>query len=89
MTKRKNKLNYILKVTKKGKVVDRYQTRSKRRFYNRVSTIKWQTDHPSVYIRVGYGRLLSNRNKLEQFWNDGDYDNKKDLMLALNAFVED
>ena len=88
MSKRKNKLNYTLRVMEKGKVVQRLQTHSRRRFYDKIRSIKWQKSYVSVYIRVSYGKHLSNRNKLESFWNDGVYKNKKDLMLALEAFTE-
>jgi hypothetical protein len=86
MTKRDNKPNFTLKITRSGKEVERYQTHFKRRFYNRIRTIKWDC---SYYLKVSYGKLLSNSGKYENFWNDGLYDNKKDLMLALNAFTED
>lgn len=89
MTKRNNKLNFTLKITRNVKEVERYQTHSKRRFYNRIRTIKWEKPHRSYYLKVSYGKLLSNSEKYENFWNDGVYDNKEDLTLALNAFTED
>ena len=81
-------MNFTYKVINNGKVIDRCQTHSKRRFYNKIRTIKWGNRHVSVYVRVSYGKHLSSRNKLEPFWNDGVYKNKKDLMLALGAFTE-
>lgn len=78
-----------MKVIENGKVVQRLQTHSKRRFYNKIRTIKWKNNHVSVYLRINYGKHLSNRGKLESFWNDGEYDNREDLMLAVNAFLED
>ena len=89
MIKRKNKLNFNLKIMEHGQMVERYETHSIRRFYNKVRTINWGKSHPSVYLRVSYGKLLSNFGKYENFWNDGVYDNKEDFMLALNAFTED
>lgn len=83
-----NKLNYTLKVFKKNKLVQRLETHSIRCFYNKVRTIKWHSGHSRVYLRVNYGNHLSGRNKIESFWNDGDYYNQKDLWQALEAFTE-
>jgi hypothetical protein len=88
MVKRNNKLNFVLKVTENGKVVDMYRSRSIRRFYNKIRTIKWQKPHCSYYLKISCGKLLSNFGKYENFWNDGVYYNEADFMLALNAFTE-
>jgi len=72
-------MNFTLRVYKRGREVDRYETSSKRRFYNHVGTIKWNIAMILVKLRVSYG---------EGFVNEGDYRNKKDFMLALNAFSE-
>jgi len=85
----KTRLNLSFKVTKDGKVIDRYSTRSKRRFLNRVRTINWRDKPLKVYLRINYGKHLSNVGKIENFWNDGEYETKKDFWLALRAFLED
>ncbi len=81
-------MNYSYKVIKNNKTIERYETHSKRKFYNKVRSIKWSDMHSSVYLRVNYGMHLSNRNKIESFWNDGDYYNQKDLWQALEAFTK-
>lgn len=81
-------MNFVYKVIKNSKVVDRYETHSKRKFYNKVRSIKWSDNQFKVYLRVNYGKHLSGRNKIESFWNDGDYYNQKDLCQALEAFTE-
>ncbi len=88
MDKQNNRLNFTLKVFVDGKVVERLETHSTRRLYNKIRTIKWQSEHSRVYLRVNYGKHLSARNKIESFWNDGDYYNQKDLCQALEAFTE-
>lgn len=88
MTK-KNKPNFTFRVIKNGKTTVTCQTHSKRRFYNRIRTINWRNRPLKVYLRIYYGKYLSNLGKIEPFWNDGYYESKKDFMLALNAFMED
>lgn len=85
----KNKLNFTFRVVKNGKVKDRCQTHSKRRFYNRIRTINWQDGYPRAYLRVSYGKALSNLGKMENFYNDGWYDNEQDLLFALDAFSKE
>lgn len=89
MAKRKDKLNFTLKIIENGKVVSKHQTHSKRRFLNHARSIKWQNHHLKMYLRVHYGKRLSNYRKIESFWNDGYYDNKEDFWIAVNAFTED
>lgn len=79
MTKRKDNLNYTLKVFENKKLVDRCRTHSKRRFVSHLRTINWRNGHLKVYLRVNYGR---------GFVNEGDYETKEDLWLAFNAFTE-
>lgn len=90
MTKFKinKKYNFTLKLLENNKVVQRLETRSIRCLYNKIRTINWIKPYSSVYLRVGYGKLLASSGKYENFWNDGVYNNKKDFILALNAFTE-
>ncbi len=74
----KSRLNFTYKVTRNDKVVAKGQTHFIRRFYNRIRSIKWQ-DVQSVYLRVNYGN---------GFHNDGDYQSKRELLEALDAFTE-
>lgn len=83
----KNKLNYTFRVIKDGKTIDRCQTHSNRRFYNRIRTINWQNNPLKVYLRVSYGRTECNMGCVCNFYNDGWYENRKELMFALEAFA--
>lgn len=87
--KTRTSLNLSYKVIKNGKVIDRYRTRSKRRFLYRARTINWKKKHLKVYLRVSYGKHLTNYGKLDNFWNDGEYRTKKEFWIALRAFLED
>jgi hypothetical protein len=87
--KRNRKYNFTFQVEKNGKVVDRCQTHSKCRFYDRIRMINWQNDPLKVYLRVTYGKAKSCFGKMEKYYNDGFYDNKKDFLYALEAFSKE
>ena len=82
-----SKLNYTFRVIKDSKTIDRSQTHSKRRFYNRIRTINWQDSHLKVYLRVSYGKQECNLGCVCNFYNDGWYNSKTELMFALDAFA--
>ena len=88
MTK-KNKPNFTFRVIKNGKNIDKCQTHSKRRFYNRIRSINWQNSGITVYLRVSYGKGVDTFGKMTNFYNDGNYETEKDLFFALSAFAED
>ncbi|MDO8570003.1 MAG: hypothetical protein Q7R97_00260 [Candidatus Daviesbacteria bacterium] len=85
---KQSKLNFTFKVVKNGKIIDRCQTHSKRRFYNKLRTINWQNKPLKVYLRISYGKRECNLGCLCSFYNDGEYETKQDLMKALEAFTE-
>lgn len=87
-TAKKNNLNFLCKLVKNGQVIQRVETKSKRRFTTFLRTINWKDGHLKVYLRVSYGLALSNRGKLENFYNDGYYNTKEDLFATFNAFTE-
>jgi hypothetical protein len=89
MSKGKNQLNFTFRVVKNGRVVDRCQTHSKRRFYNRIGTLKWQNKPSFVYLRVSYGKNIDAFGKMVNFYNDGEYDNKNDLLSVLDIFSQE
>ncbi|OGK43433.1 hypothetical protein A2956_02495 [Candidatus Roizmanbacteria bacterium RIFCSPLOWO2_01_FULL_37_57] len=84
----KSKMNFTLRVIKNGRTADRCQTHSKRRFYNRIRSIKWGNGVVKVYLRVSYGKGVDVFGKTTSFYNEGGYDNKQDLIDALDAFIE-
>lgn len=80
--------NYTLKVLQNGEKVDYIRTHSIRIFYKHLRTINWQNS-PCTYIRVSYGKKLNHKNKLETFYNDGWYDNEKELLEVFKAFNDE
>lgn len=81
-------MNFSLKIIKNNKLIQRCSTHSLRVFLKRLRSINWENSHPRVYIKVFYGKRLDNFGKFVNFDNEGVYDNKQDLWLAFNAFVE-
>lgn len=75
----KNSNNYTFRAIKNNRTVDRYQTHSKRRFYNRIRTLNWEKGVKKVYLRVSYGN---------GFYNDGEYETENELLYALSVFIE-
>lgn len=79
---------FTLKVSEKGKVVEKDSTHSFNRFSKKLRTINLLKPHRSVYLKVSYGKQKDNHEKLVNFYNDGSYDNKYELWQAFNAFTE-
>ncbi len=84
-----SKLNFTFKIVKDGKTIDKCQTHSRRRFNNRIRTINWQDRPLKGYLRVSYGKRECNLGCVCNFYNDGEYETKEDLLFALSAFTED
>ncbi len=80
--------NYTLKIFH-GQKVERYRTKSLRRFLRHARTIKWEDKPTKVYLKVSYEKFPDHRGKLTTFFNDGIYTNEKDFNLALKAFLEE
>ncbi len=83
----KSRPNFTYKVVRNGKTVAKCQTHSVRRFFHKTRSIKWQNGQ-SVYLRVSYGKGLNNRGEKVQFYNEGEYTTKEELIAALDAFTE-
>lgn len=79
--------NYTLKIFH-GQKEERVETKSIVRFLRRVRLINWSESNLRVYIRVSYGKQKDNYGKLTTFYNNGDFTNRQDFELALNAFLE-
>lgn len=82
-------MNFTLKIKRNRQATRKCQTHSVRRFLNRLRTINWKDDQISVYLKIYYGRHKDNFGKIVPFYNDGEYENKKDLWKAFNAFYDE
>lgn len=79
-------MNFTLKATTNDKTIQRARTHSLRRFSDNLRTINWQNGPLKVYLRVNYDKREDCHGKMSVFYNDGTYQNEKDLWLAFNAF---
>ena len=84
--KDKNKpyLKMTLKLTKRDGKVKRYRKGTFRRFLYSCRHGSWE----KYYLWVGYGKQKDVYGKMTEFYNDGEYTNRKDAEQALRAFCE-
>lgn len=80
--------NYTFRVYKNNKLIQRCSTHSRRRFLWHIGTINWQLKPLKVSLRVFYGKHRNVFNLVSEFFNEGDYFTKKDLLQAFKAFDE-
>lgn len=82
--------NYTLKLYKTDKKVETVRTKKKRRFLTNLRTINWQNKGiERTYIKVSYGKKLCVFGCLCEFYNDGYYDNKEELLQTFRYFEEE
>lgn len=82
--------NYTLKLYKNGGRVETFRTKKRKRFFKILRTIKWQLDGVrKAYLKMSYGQKLDNYGKLSDFYNDGYYDNKEELLRVFKYFDQE
>lgn len=65
-----------------GKISQYRSSRSTIRILSRVSLIKFK----KAYLKVSYGNKVDCFGKLSEFYNDGYYQNPKELVYAIKTF---
>ena len=75
---------YYMKVYRKGKLSSSFDTAKSRRFLYRCKAQKFLDSTKKVYIKVVYPYKLQGIKA----YNDGTYNNRKDLIQAAFAFLE-
>lgn len=78
--------NYTLKVLRNGKEIQRVRTHRKKRFVRILRMINWQHGNIKAYIKVSYGKKKDAYGKLSEFYNDGWYKTKEDLLKVFIYF---
>lgn len=78
--------NYTLKLYKTNGEIETVRTRKKRRFLRILRTINWQNSIKKAYIKVSYGKKLDVYSKLSEFYNDGYYETKGELLEIFKYF---
>lgn len=81
-------MNFTFKVIKNGRVIERVLMHSRRRFYKKIGSIKWEDRQFKVYLRVSYGKKECNWGCVCNFYNDGEYETPEHFWQAFNAFTE-
>lgn len=72
------------KLTRKNGKVTWYRKVSLRRFLSFCSLGSFA----KIYVKVEYGKRKDVRGKEVMFYNDGEYDDPKEAVKALRAFLE-
>jgi hypothetical protein len=80
----KQQYKIILRALKNDGDSKTYHTTKSKRFYSIVRAENIQ----KAYLRVSYGKDKTNFGKVEEFYNDGDYETKNELIEAFKAFTE-
>lgn len=86
---KKPRLSFLLKSFHTNGTIEKYRTKSFRRFLNYIRTIIKQNLPFKTYLKVSYGKKECNLGCVCTFYNDGFYENSTDLWQALCSFIED
>lgn len=79
--------NYTLKLYKNGGRVETFRTKKKKRFLKILRTINWQNMNiKRAYLKVSYAKEVCISGCLCDFYNDGYYHNKNDLLEVFKYF---
>lgn len=73
-----------MKLWKPSGEIKEYFSNKIRRILSKVEADKFVKG----YVKVSYGKRKSNMGKYENFYNDGTYQSKEELIHALHAFTE-
>lgn len=77
--KTKRRTNLSFQILKNQKIVQRYDSSSRRRFKNHIASINFQNPSFTAYLKANYGN---------GFYNDGLYRKQSDFLFALDAFAD-
>ncbi len=77
---------YLLKIYKTDGKIETVRTKKEKRFLKFIRTVNWQNSIKKAYIKVSYGKRMCANNCLCEFYNDGSYETKQELVEAFNYF---
>lgn len=78
--------SYTLKLYKTNGNVEIVRTRKKKRFLKIIRTINSQNGIKKAYLKVSYGKKQCSSGCNCDFYNDGYYYNKEELMSVFTYF---
>ena len=79
---------FIIKIQKKGELVQKYSTHKIRRFLKIARLINFEGQGTRVHLRLVDRKQLNVRGKIRNFDNEGYYDKAEDFWFTFNAFME-
>ncbi len=77
-------MGLTLKLWKKDGGVSSYRFQKKSRLLGVAEAVPWQ----KAYLKVYYGKAITNKGRYEDIVNEGDYETLEELKQALSAFTE-
>jgi len=80
------KKSILLKLYLENGEMRKYTSRS---YTRRISSFVSHVNFEKAYVKVSYGKKICSYGCLCNFYNDGWYDNKEDLLYMLKAFWEE
>ncbi len=81
--------NYTLKLYKNNGKVEIVRTHKRRRFLKNIATINWQNGIIKAYLKVSYGKYECVSGCICEFYNNGFYKNKKELLQVFKYFDDE
>ena len=81
----RSKRKIVLILTKKNGDIKKYKIKKNTHFFRIVSSENFK----KAYLKVRYGKKVNCFMKKVEFYNDGNYSNKEDLIYAFNAFISE
>ncbi len=81
--------NYTLKLYKNNGEVETVRTKKKKRFFRILRMIDWQNHIKNAYLKISYGKKKCTEGCLCDFYNDGYYANKEDMLETFKYFNEE
>lgn len=81
-------MTFTIKIYQNSKIIKKVLTHKRNRFWRITRTINWENSMFTVYVAINYEKFLDNHGKYTMFYNDGEYTNREDFLLAINAFLE-
>ena len=82
------RLKFTLKLWKADGTVKWWHTSKIRRIKAILKADRFQNSMKKAYLKVWYGKAMANKRRLEDIYNDGEYETIEELKQALLAFTE-
>lgn len=93
MNVKRRSIKYFAKVFKKGKMIQMMHTVISTRFLLFIEAVNFlelkKIPDSYLYIKIIYHKAINNHRKKVDFYNDGSYNNRKDLNITVKAFFKE